>query len=248
MKSFVAGIVTILLALPLCAGDLNSGDARTVDVMIDLPRHRAYIPYGTVLPAGATLRVKAYRGPTIPAKVQGDLWAGASSFALSAESPLIFEYVPESRFADLRKQSRSSSSSTKRRFATAPLYRPVCFVHNFGVGVQGYYDTYMEYFTSSNCFDADARPPDYDTMYFLSSVTAEDYTAAWITDLLGNYTCYASGEGVAATCNSWHTSQILTYIANTVWTRASAYHLEWVDGNPSYVGVEFEWSYDILQE
>src|SRR5438270_12500454 len=102
-----------------------------IEIVVDLNAHRAYVPYGTVLPSGIQVRV-ARRVPKRFSKFVTDAAMdtslapnGGEHVFLLSQPPLVFEYASESRFAESRKHVRSAISTIASvgHFPIKPLSR-----------------------------------------------------------------------------------------------------------------------------
>ena len=222
-----------------------------IEIVVDLNAHRAYVPYGTVLPPDVQLRVARTVGKRPGGILNAESIDAASSpkmaegrSLLRAQSPLVFEYAPESRFEESRKHFRSASATTGSggRLKIMPLSR-YCAVASVSVESDGQYGPEYALFDSTFCFTTGIQPGQSDTQDFTAYTYAQDETWAHVTDTLGNYQCFNQPYGYSvAQCTASHTSVLQTHCVNSVYTEGFARHYEWLD-NYVFSPVDFFFSY-----
>ena len=230
---------TLILALAVFALPLfGQRVPGKIEIVVDLNAHRAYVPYGTVLPPGMQVRVaravrrqhaKLFDAEAIESSSLPKITEGKS--ILRAQAPLVFEYAPESRFEESRKHARGANATTGGggRLRIVPLSR-YCSVTTVSVESDGQYGPEYALFDSTFCFTTGIQPGQSDTQDFTAYTYAQDETWAHVTDDLGNYQCFNAPNGYSvAQCTASHTSVLQTHCVNSVYSEGFARHYEWQD-------------------
>lgn len=228
----------LTLVLMVCAMPVFAQYGRgKIEIVIDANAHRAYVPFGTILPPGLKVHAAArmFRGRHEPLLNRQALSEPSSPnlaegrSLLRAQPPLVFEYAPESRFEESRKHHPAVAiAATGDRLKIVPLTQ-YCWVASVTLEAEGQYGPYIASFDSTFC-SSGPQPGQSGTQDFTAYTYPANETWASVGDDLGNYTCFNQPYGYsAASCTASHTSILQLSCANTVYSTGFARRYEWLD-------------------
>lgn len=245
-------IACMVVAQPLSAQGI-SGQPRHIEILVDPIAHRAYVPIGTVIPAGLQLRVWTHSGPE---RAQGSWnrekrpWnpekLGTPQTSHAMQPPLlVFEYAPESRFEEARSHHPSLAAARSAHFKPAPLYDWGPYYYDITIGVQGVDGLYYMYFQAGISGTLSNTGPN--TESYSAHTYPEDDASAGVASIFSNhFSCYDSNNGDygEAYCETSYT----TTPANTdvcgvdlVAVYGTATHIEYLqDHVPNYLTAQFQ--------
>lgn len=254
-KLFVLFLLVASFALPVLANDV-------LLVIVDREHHRALVPEGSVIPAGMTIRVEAMpaRGRTLEPSERHATQREHFSFMdkilkRPAGPPLVFEYAPVERFAQVRRQyeaqqARRQGTGRRTLVANANL---TCYPIYATDSQTGYFGTYYNGFTSTFCSQTSGCGVGNNCEWGFGAsgaYTDDDqwiYPYAAVYDQNNNFNCNHTAYGYESPveCSTTATTQLLQVgCLNTVHTVASLYVIEYLQNyDPYYLGFTFDVSY-----
>ena len=217
-----------------------SAPSGRTEILADLTAHRAYIPFGTVLPPGLEVRVKASRasGAFINWKRRSVV-----EKRLSEEEPLIFEYAPESRFEEARKHKPRNLVAQSQRLIPKVLDARICYPVSLETTAEGVAGTYYAWFDFNQCTNDPFPQNGILTDDYTAYTYPQDETEAWVYDDRGHYSCSGTSDGYnSASCTVSYTGHFAYPITcNHVVAGGHARHIEWLDNYvPNFVDFFFE--------
>lgn len=231
-------------------------------VIVDRQHQRAYIPEGSVVPPGMTIRVSALPPVRADEMEAATRHAGARGrvdfldrlLRRPSGTPLVFEYAPAERFTQVRQryeaQRRQRAEHGRTLIANDTL---TCYPTYLTDSPSGYYGTYYHGFTSTFCQQTNGcGVGNYCEWGFGSEADSTDddsyvYPYAAVYDQNNHFNCshvaygYESPIGCAVT----NTTQLLQIgVLNVVHTVAQVYTIEYLQNyEPYYVGSWFDIDY-----
>lgn len=241
MKVAVAALLTVVIALPATAG--------VIQISIDVNRGVAYIPAGTVLPAGMTVHAAPAAGrrvllPEPLAIGEIDRSAIHNGARLGAErprgrfarsAPLRIEVGDESRFAALRAHFTELAKGEGRSRLQSDSQQ--CSYIYYEASDSGY----TAYFTSTFCYDNPGPSVgNYGTWLFGSETNMGGDAEAYVSDDNDNYDCrhLVVGYGGASCSDSAYTqlhssgggcrNNVVTGGTVTYWVDISEYEIQFI--------------------
>lgn len=234
--------VCLAAALPLFAHD-----AKVTLVVIDVEKNRAYVPEGTVLPPGKTVRASVTRVPMngvtfeTPRFGERSFSATARAQALRQEAPLVFEYAPAEKFAEARARyetfmARQGSGPKTQSHLGGCSYT---YYTTSGTGVYG---TYYSEFAEKSC---SAYGGAYVWQTIGAGAAAEDEGYVYVNDGLNHWDCDDSGSGYRVrACENERLALTYAYPVNNVQMGGHTALIEWLNGyEPNYVWFNIEISF-----
>jgi hypothetical protein len=209
------------------------------EILADITAHRAYIPFGTVLPPGLEVRVKVSR-------TSGALNSRRRSVVekqVADEQPLVFEYAPESRFEEARKHNPRNLVTRSQQLRPKTLDDRICYPISLETTAEGVAGTYYAWFDFNQCTNNPFPQNGILTDDYTAYTYPEDETQAQINDDRGHYACWDTSNGYSSTsCNVSYTGHFTNPITcNHVIATGYARHIEWLDNYvPNYLGFFFD--------
>jgi hypothetical protein len=247
-------LVIASFALPVLAKDV-------LLVIVDRQNQRAYIPEGSVIPQGMTIRAGALP-PQTAAEIETTRRAGARNRAdfldlilkRPSGTPLVFEYAPAERFTQVRQryeaQHPQRPANGRTLVANYLSCSPAVYLTD---SPRGYYGTYYHGFTSYFCSQTTpCNVNDYCEWGFIAEADSTDddsyvYPYAAVYDQNNNYPCthVAYGYESPLSCSASNTTQFRQVgFLNEVHTVAQVYTIEYLENyEPYYLGSWFDVGY-----
>jgi hypothetical protein len=228
MKHVITALLAAFLTLPVTAGVL--------EISIDLDRGVAYVPAGTVLPPGMTVRAAATRQVDWmdePMLRNHPRFFEMRQRAHRRPAPLRIEYADDSRFVGLRAHFGSELADKKARFSARPNSQS-CYDTYYDATVDTWY---TGYFKSTFCFDSPGlQVGQYGTWAFGSQAWGGADAEAYVSDDNNNYNCsnQSLGYGTASCSDSAYTqlhnvgncrNVVVTGGTTTFWEYLSEYEI-----------------------
>lgn len=242
-------VCLLIAALPLAAHE-----RKVTLVMIDVEANRAYIPEGTVLPPGLSLRTEktvldreTFEVLRANASREGRAMQRATKTRLEAKPPLIFEYAPADRFDAIRKNYEAYVA--KRRSRVQTNSHQFCWDTYSEATQQGVYGQYAAAFVSTYCWPSSSTVVGqaYEHEFRAEGEYSDkDWTISprvWVDDLNGNFNCYDEWDypGDTGQCSASATTVLgNTSCLNEIDVGSLQYVIEYLDGYiENYLGFNF---------
>jgi hypothetical protein len=238
---------TLLFLLVVVAVPLFAHERKVFHVIVDPAANRAYIPEGTVLPAGMQLRASVKVMPVDGFALQRPR-AGERVFEAKKQSamtrqlrPLVFEYAPAERFNEVRarvEQRRRESG----RDAGADSHNGGCATYHFYIDGTGMHGTYTTEFIALDCDPGVRTVGQYGWWTYGAMAAAEDDGYVFVFDDNGNYVCDDSGGGYRTrSCEAESYQQWAGAPVNNIHFGWHTALIEWLEGyQPNYVWFNLE--------
>lgn len=252
-RLFALSLLIASFALPVFARDV-------LLVIVDRQNLRAYIPEGSVIPPGMTIRV-ATLPPRTAAEMEDTRRVGARNHVNFLDqilkrpsgTPLVFEYAPAERFVQVRQRYEAESKQQAANSRTLITNSLTCYPTYLTDSPTGYYGTYYHGFTSTFCqqsngcgvgnycewgFGAEGNSTDDDSYVY-------PYASVYDQNNHFNCTHVAYGYESPMGCSVTNTTQLLQVgVLNVVHTVAQVYTIEYLENyEPYYLGSWFDVSY-----
>lgn len=248
-------VCLVVAGLPLAA---QAATNAVLFVLVDPQTNRAYIPEGTVLPAG--FQVRAERATVErPLFIDKRDWRGARVPRLAKPSPkrltgpaMVFEYAPAERFEQARRQYEAKYGVGSSRIkANDDQYCQSFYVTQQNTGIYG---TYTNGLTGTFCGWTNTIVGN---SYLWEFTAIGDYSdddiyvnpAVGIYDDNNNYNCYDEYyySGDTGSCTASATTQKTgTFCTNNVHVWGLLYIIEWMPQDPyhdNYLGFNLQLSF-----
>jgi len=196
---------------------------RVIYVLVDSTANRAYVPEGTVLPDGLTIRARqlfAADGDSIlDRSLRGKMLFGAKREHLLRTPPLVFEYAPAAKFETMRAQYEAKHAGAGPGPHKAQPASDYCYDVYASQDNTGLYGTYTDGITSTFCgWNNTVVGYSYSWSFTVtgdwSDVDNRIGPGVGINDANSNFYCYDpySYQGDTGQC---------TATATTVWTNTA---------------------------
>ncbi len=253
-------VCLLIAALPLAAHEKRN----VILMLIDTEANKAYIPEGTVLPpglngvraekavldVGEVSRVRPGRADQGDAAVrEGRAALGRDARArLKARPPLVFQYAPAERFAEIRQRYEAHAAKQRLPVEGDSSHRTCSDIYasDYRSGLQW---TYYNDFVSTFCSPSSGISPGNAYLWeftALGGYTDDDQWIspyAYVDDQNGNYECFEEAVGYTSplSCTASATTTLLQQgCLNDVDTGATLYVIEY---GPGYTEYYVGWSF-----
>src|SRR5688572_7434330 len=238
----------LLVCLFAAVLPLAAHERQVLLVLVDLEAGRAYVPEGSVIPAGMNVRagkenVDRATFERARASVKGGQADARERNArravkarLHAKPPLVFEYAPAERFVEARKGYEAQAAKRPRVQSDS---HQTCFDTYVSDTKPGYYSSgYTNGFTSTFCQPSTGLLLNQvNNWEFRATADYSDddqwiYPNVWIDDQNGNFFCYDEIQfsGDLGQCSA-AASTVLTSSGckNDVDTMGTEYYIEYLN-------------------